>query len=187
MAEESPTIPPVPAVDAAASSGDRGLADLAAEHLRQTPAPNPEAVAAEKKKLAAELDPAIYRFDESGNPIFNKDGTPARRRGPKPAQIAAAEENRQLQYQALGLATAETFFVLCVSLGGDGWKPEDPEREQLAHAWGVYYASTGLTALPPWAVVLCATATYAGRRLQLPETQNRLVRMYLWAKGKLFR
>lgn len=164
-----------------------GIDQLVNDHVAAIPAADPDAVAAEQKKTAAELDPAVYAFNADGTPRVNADGTFARKRGPKPKALAAQIDQAALEAQSLGTVTAEMFFTVCVLAGGEEWRPEDLEREQISAAWGNYFRIKGYRDLPPWMVVVTASVCYAAPRLRLPETQTRLGRLWMWLRSKLWR
>lgn len=142
------------------------------------------------------FSPDLHATDSSGKPVFNKDGSFRKKRGPKPGNARtgkvstdASVPSEQSAEQA-GKATAEIIFAVGIAIGGEEWKPIVSrehginEPEQMASAFANYYASQGITNVPPWAILAIALSSYSLPRLRMPKTQSRLVRLWGWLKGK---
>jgi len=168
VVETPPTIPPGH-VDqpgdgqSPASSGGVGVAELAAEHARQFPTPDQAAADAEAKKLLETLDPELYVIRD-GRPLFNADGSPKKKTGPKPKKPEATGPD---EFAALGTVYADLFFGGCITFLGKEWKPDEEQRERVTHALGVYLRVKGMKDLPPEWMLASALLGYVADKPQV--------------------
>jgi hypothetical protein len=69
-------------------------------------------------------------------------------------------------FKSAGIAVSRTFQMCCVMMGGDGWRPSEPETQALDTAWGNYFEARGIDNVPPEVLLAAVLLGYAGPRLQ---------------------
>lgn len=149
------------------------------------------------------FDPSIHRVDATGNPVKNRDGTFAKKRGRKAGQTSQAKTGpipvatmsaEQMEAENLGKATAETIFAVCQGVFGSEWTPivdnAINERHNMQTAWSQYYLATGKRDLPPSLIVIVAMTCYAAPRFQHENTRTRfgglgrgMAKVWGWVKN----
>lgn len=135
------------------------------------------------------FDSEIHATDDRGNPVINQNGTWRKKRGRKPGQKIYARSEPGAK--EAGYATAQTIFMLCVSIGGDEWRPivdaksGRNEPQQIADAWTAYYEQAGIRNVPPWVGLAIAMTAYAAPRLHGEQTQWRVKKAWEWVQGKI--
>lgn len=151
--------------------------------------------------VGCRFNPLIHETGSDGKGVLGKNGQWRKKRGRKSGQHVntasnTTEGNTSVlepteQAKQLGAVSAHLTFTTCTVLLGDEWQPIiDAEKginepKTLAEAYAVCYDYYGIEAPAPWAVLAIALAGYILPRLQLPKTQGRLTRLYLWLRTKL--
>jgi len=162
-----------------------------------------------------EFDPKIHEHNKDGSPRLSSTGNLLRKRGrgaavrkiniptelqqpqsqpippvadePKiiPAEPPQAD-NADLQLQAAAEITAQCFYQIGVAAFSTEWLPEsDEENANMVEVIKKYYASKGITDIPPGALLAIVVAGYALKRFQKPITLSKMQKLTLWTKTKL--
>lgn len=163
------------------AAGPSSLDDLVNDHLRRVEAPDADTVAHEQKKLAEELGPDVQKNPDGTPKMHATLNRPKLKTGPskksaeeRAAEEAAKREKTQREYHYLGLATAQTIFLVCTMIGGEEFKPSADEADSVAGAWAHYYEAKGISDVPPELHLAGAMLAYVGPRLLNPEVRSRI-------------
>jgi hypothetical protein len=142
------------------------------------------------------------------------DGTPAKKRGRRPASVSdESDKQRQklrsvtgstprakpappqlgapvlavVNYQAMGQTVADLWFNAGTVILGDEWKPNIQEGEHLAvaGAFTSYFRSVQMRDLPPLFALCFVLGTYTLKRAAQPTIRTKLQRAGLWFKENL--
>ena len=99
-----------------------------------------------------------------------------------PAPIAA-------DYDALGKVAANLWFNGGTLFFGADWQPDTAQGEHLVvkDAFRDYFASTGVTRIPPDVQLFIVLGGYTLARAQKPTVRSKLERAWQWTKAKLSR
>lgn len=145
---------------------------------------------------------------------LRKDGTPAKKRGPKAApgvtDTRAAQRDKlrsvtpskarakpvdQVQsptmavvnYQAMGQAVASMFFSVGTLAFGNDWQPDEQEGEHLAVAGAFrdYFRATNMRDLPPGFALCFVLGVYTLKRAAKPTMSSKLKLFGAWVKSKM--
>lgn len=144
---------------------------------------------------------------------FRKDGTPAKKRGRKPAgdagipgetrerleSVTQAPPRRQsppptpqaapiaVDYDALGKVAATLWFGTGEVLLGSEWAPETGEPMMIAGAFSKYFQASGINDIPPGAQLALILGSYALKRTTRPTIKSKLSGAMQWLKNRFKR
>src|SRR6058998_1503755 len=151
-----------------AGSQSGGVAELVAEHEKETLPPTPEAIDAELKRAGETLNPDEYQIRE-GKPALSKlTGKPKKKTGPKKIEVTApAAEQPALELVAMGTIYTEMLFGACQTIFGPAWEPKQEQRQRITHAFGVYLKAKGMKDLPPEFMLASALLGYVADKPQI--------------------
>jgi len=179
--------------------GNDWIGDIVQQHIDEEPNTNPDVVEKIREKEEPEpqsndqqsfrfseesaterFNPSIHATDNNGNPVRKKDGTYAKKRGPKGKQPFKAEPQREavageaVPLPDIGKAEATATVVVVGLTGtleallGNKWKASNDERVFMRDALRDYMLVSNLEAPPEFALII-AFGSYALPRLLAKE------------------
>lgn len=193
------------------NSNDQQISDIAATISNDMPEPSQHAIdefkTQEREKRASvdglrdkdgdTFDPAKHRVDSEGNPVLSANGLlikkPGRRSGTKTKSTVAAPSTgaQSIDSYTVGRTTAQALLSVCSLLGGEEWRPIRneqhgiDEQRDIENAFGKYFEAKNWKDIPPGLGLTLVLTAYAGVRLTMPKTQQRVGGAIGWVKKKI--
>lgn len=155
---------------------------LADDLLSRKPEAREHAIEAERGRdrtdaLGVAFDPAQHAVNHDGRPVLTDKGLWRKRREFEQPP-AKDEESIALATEKAGAAAAGTFFAVATMALGEEWRPTVEEQSAVTLATVKWFQAHEWGDLPPGAVVATVVLAYAIPRLQMPETQEKIVNLW---------
>lgn len=116
------------------------------------------------------LKDGTWRVRRSAKGLASKVAKPA-------GSVDAANE---AQSRAAGAAAAGALFMLGRAFGGEEWAPTAEEVKMQSDAWSNYFVAKNVRDFPPGIALVIAVGSYAGPRLAMPKTREKMGRAKSW-------
>jgi hypothetical protein len=138
-------------------------------------------------KKGNKFDPEIFRTNENGVPLFNKDGS-FKKQYRKKGQIEKPAVNIKEQAKASSVVFTGLFIQTGEVVLGDFQPESKEERQNLESAFYAYFLENGIVDVPPSIALVMALTGYTIPRLQKTEPKNRIKgyakKVYSWFKKR---